>query len=258
MSKTVQKALRILELTVTSETPISASEVASVCDLTKSNAHRLLKVLEHEGYLIQSNDSKLFSPSLKVWEFGNSVLSRKRFIDAAQTELHWLAHETGEAIHLAIYDNQEAVTVSQIDSRHAVRAYTETGGRAKAYAVATGKAMLAYASAAEIDSICGSLEQITPRTLTQPALLRDQLERVRQTRVAINNEEWRLGVRGLATPILDSSGQCQVSIGICGPSARVSPDLDDMHGKLLVRAARKLSRRLGLSPQELPYLTKAV
>lgn len=250
MSSTVIKGLNILETMIAAENPIGATEVARLCDMTKSNAHRMLKVLEAEGYLIQSFDNKTFAPSLKVWELGNTIISRLHFVKEAQSILRWVADEIGEAVHLALYDSQDAVTISQIESRHAVRAFTEVAGRAPAYAVATGKSMLAFQPESEVESVCKRLRPITPNSIIQPQILRDQLDQIRQTRVAINNEEWRTGVRGLAVPILDANNVSVLSVGICGPSNRVVPELDAMHGNLLLRAGRDLSEKLGLSPRQ--------
>ncbi|MCE8547903.1 IclR family transcriptional regulator [Ruegeria pomeroyi] len=251
MSSTVIKALRILELVSTSRDPLGATEVAKLCDLSKSNAYRMLRVLETEGFLVQDDDHRTFMPSLKIWELGNIVLAQYHFAPEAQGILRWLADETGEAIHLALYDNKQAVTLAQIESRHVVRAYTETGGRAPAYTVATGKAMLAFQPDSEVESICKSLQQLTVNTITQPQILRHQLAEVRQTGVAVNNEEWQIGVRGIAAPILGRNDTAILSVGICGPANRVTREMDAVFSSLLRRAADELSAKFRLSGKRL-------
>jgi len=247
MSSTVIKGLKILELMVNSPEPLSITEVARFSDLSKSNAYRMLRVLQAEGFLIQNEDSKTFMPSLKIWELGNTVIARRHFVDEAFGVLRWIADETGEAVHLALYDNGQAVTISQIESRQAVRAYTEVGGRAPAYTVATGKAILAFKPASEIESICRRLHQVTQHTITQPQLLRDQLRDIRQSRIAYNDEEWQIGVRGLAAPVLDRNNIAVLAIGLCGPASRVTPSLDSVYTSLLRQGAESLTGQLCLS-----------
>ncbi len=152
MSTTVAKGLMVLETIIRSPQEFGATEVAKYCNLTKSNAHRLLKTLEAEGYLIQDAETKTFSPSLKIWELGNSAMARLKLVEIARKTMRWLADKTGEAVHLALYDDRDAVTIAQIDSRHAVRAFTQVGARSPAYTVATGKAMLAYLPDSEVES----------------------------------------------------------------------------------------------------------
>ena len=248
MSTTVAKALMVLETIVRSQQAFGATEVARSCNMTKSNAHRLLKTLEAEGYLIQDEETKTFSPSLKIWELGNSAMAGLKLVEIARKTMRWLADKTGEAVHLALYDNGEAITIAQIDSRHAVRAFTQVGARSPAYTVATGKAMLAYLPDSEVESICRDMAPVTPHTITKPQVLRHELAAIRESFVAMNNEEWRLGVRGLSSPLLDSNGTVLAAIGICGPENRVKKSLDAMHGALVKRAAQALCEEYGLKP----------
>ena len=60
-----------------------------------------------------------------------------------------LVEETGESVHLAIYDSGEVVYIDKREGSQAVRAYSHVGGRAPAHCVATGKALLAFAGEAE-------------------------------------------------------------------------------------------------------------
>ncbi|MGB7268746.1 MAG: IclR family transcriptional regulator [Albidovulum sp.] len=257
MSSTVAKGLRILELLVNAQVPMGAGEVAKASDLTKSNAYRMLRALEAEGYLIQSEDKRTFLPSLKIWEMGNQVMSRFAFVNEAQGTLRWLADETGEAVHLALYKNKQAVTLAQIESHHAVRAFTETGGRAPAHTVATGKAMLAFQPTSEVESICKNLQRVTEQTITRPQILRDQLAQIRKDHIAYNNEEWQDGVRGLAAPILGPRNFATLAVGICGPASRLTHDLDPVYSTLLLKASASLSAQFGLSGMDQPVSTEA-
>src|SRR3546814_715020 len=54
-----------------------------------------------------------------------------------------LARETSETVHLSVLDGVDVVYVDKIDSPQPLLAYSAVGGRAPAYAVATGKALLA-------------------------------------------------------------------------------------------------------------------
>ena len=58
-----------------------------------------------------------------------------------------LAQATGETIHLATLDRAEIVYLDKFDSPLPVAAYSRVGGRAPAYCVASGKALLAAAAA---------------------------------------------------------------------------------------------------------------
>jgi DNA-binding IclR family transcriptional regulator len=46
----------------------------------------------------------------------------------------------------------------------------------------------------------------TPRTLTEPGALKEQLAAVRACGYAVEDEEYEVGVRSIAAPIWDDSG----------------------------------------------------
>ena len=58
MDKTLLKGLQILEQVVNSTEPVRSSHVAKELGLMKSNAHRVLKTLEHAGYIFQNPKTK--------------------------------------------------------------------------------------------------------------------------------------------------------------------------------------------------------
>jgi DNA-binding IclR family transcriptional regulator len=111
--------------------------------------------------------------------------------------------------------------------------------------VATGKALLAYASAAVVDAVARELRSHTANTITGPAELRAELKRVREAGYAINRGEWREGVCGVAAPIRDGRGSVIAAIGISGPVDRLKSRVAKQFAPAVVEVARSISSRLG-------------
>ena len=113
------------------------------------------------------------------------------------------------------------------------------------HASALGKAMLAFLPEDE-ERVLGSapLRSMTGETLTAPDDLRRQLDEVRSTGLAVEQDEAVLGESALASPVFDSWGNVG-AIGVVIPSGA---DLATHEARDLVReAARALSRELGAS-----------
>ena len=85
----------------------------------------------------------------------------------------------------------------------------------------------------------------TPRTITSRDQLKLHLEQVRSRGYALDDEEHEYGVRCMAAPIYDDSGKAVASVGISGPTVRVTLDKVPELSKIVMETAHELSKLLG-------------
>lgn len=245
MDKTFLKGLVLLEAMARSDRSSGVTELAQQLDLQKSNVHRLLQCLVHQGFARRDPETSRYELTMKLWELGANVFNRLDIRREALPIMQQLADETQETVHLSVLDGTDVLYIEKIDSPQPVRAYTLVGGRAPAQCVATGKAMLAWAPAELIEQVATHLDQHTSLSITSTEQLKKEMEWVRTHGFAVNRGEWREQVMGLAAVIHDVSGQVVAAIGISGPAERINQlDLDEM-GSTLIGTAQKISRRLG-------------
>ncbi len=245
MNTTFVKGLAVLEALARAGEPCGVSDLARQLQLTKSNVHRLLRTLADHGYAQNVAGSGRYEITLKLWELGVEVLDKLDVKRVAFEPMERLVELTGETVHLSILDHGEVVYIDKVDSPQPVRAYSKVGGRAPAYCVATGKALLAHAGAAVVDAVASRLHAYTQHTITDAAELRAELRRVVDTGYAINRGEWRDGVCGVAAPIRDARGQVVAAIGISGPVDRLKVRALRQLTPAVVDVARSISTRLG-------------
>ena len=194
MDTTFVKGLQVLEALATRPNLSGVTDLAKQLGLTKSNAHRLLQTLLACGYVRNVEQSGKYELTLKLWELGAAVVDRLDLKTIATEYMERLCQLSGETVHLSVLEGTEVMYLGKIDSPHPVRAYSGLGGRSPAYCVATGKALLAYAPTALIDSISLELKPFTAYTITSPNKLRNELEKVRRVGYAVHRGEWRDGV----------------------------------------------------------------
>ena len=145
MDKTLLKGLRVLEAVNSFDgQTLTLEQLVERLDLTRSNTHRTLQTLIHAGYLQRDPVTGGYGCTLKLFEMGARQLASLDVRTLAGPFLRSLASETGETVHLSVLDGMDVVYVDKIDSAQPIRAYSAIGGRAPAYAVATGKALLAF------------------------------------------------------------------------------------------------------------------
>jgi IclR family transcriptional regulator, KDG regulon repressor len=224
MDKTLVKGLQVLEFMARADRTVRISDVAQALDLTRSNAYRALKTLESAGFLRQDPVNKDFAAGVKIWELGLQVGNQFDVKARAAEALRDLAERSHETVHLAVLDGGEVVYVDKIDSSEPVASYTRLGGRAPAYCVATGKALLSTLTDAELTARIGEMQRHSAFTITDMDALRAELEATRKRGYATNRGEWRESVWGIAAVIRDNQGTAIAAVGVSGPSYRLSDD----------------------------------
>jgi len=247
LDKTFVKGLVLLEALAKHERGSGVTELANQLMLNKSNVHRLLQALVHQGFARKNEDTGRYELTMKLWELGSGLANRLDVRVEALSFMKELAEQTQETVHLSLLDGVEVLYIEKIDSPQPVRAYTTVGGRSPAQCVATGKAMLAWASEDTLNLVKNRLKPYTPRSLVKFGDLRRELEQVRDQGYAINRGEWREQVVGAAAPIYDSRGMVVAALGISGPAERLEEARLVQAGKTLMTAAAQISRRLGYS-----------
>lgn len=245
MNNTLIKGLAIIELLAHSERPLGLTDIATELQLVKSNVHRLLGALTEARFIVRDPQSGKYTGAIKLWELGSAVLAKLDLRVHAEHIMEDLLDRTRETVHLSVLDGDEVVYVHKLDSPNPVRAYSQIGGRARAYCVATGKAMLAFQSIPALERLSQRLETRTPQTLVEPERFLQEMARVRSQGYAVNKGEWNENVYGIASPVRDASGRVVAALGLSGPRERFKATQMRVFGPLIVSAALQISERMG-------------
>ncbi|MFL5937209.1 MAG: IclR family transcriptional regulator C-terminal domain-containing protein, partial [Gaiellaceae bacterium] len=124
------------------------------------------------------------------------------------------------------------------------------GSRLPAYCTSMGKVLLAFLPTHDRNTLLdgASLTRRGPNTITAKRKLLKELERVRQTRLAVNNEELAYGLRSIAVPVWSQTGDVVAAINIAVHRSLVSMDelLEDL-APALVATASEISARIGFN-----------
>ncbi|ETF04161.1 IclR family transcriptional regulator [Advenella kashmirensis W13003] len=247
MDKTLLKGLKVLEIVTGSTERIrTIEELADKVGLTRSNTHRTLQTLIHAGFVAR-DDHDNYVGGIRLFELAANQLAQLDLRSAASSAMRALADSTGETIHLSVLDGFDVVYVDKIDSPRPIRAYSMIGGRAPAYAVATGKAILAHQTESFLQSHSAQLKKHTDATITDLEALQKALARTIKQGYAVNRGEWRDGVGGIAVPIFNGLGQIAGAVGISAPLDRLTPARVRLLVPEVIDCARTISRQLGYS-----------
>ena len=256
-SVSLERGLSILSAFTGSRPVLGIADRARAVGLNKSTTHRYVATLVKLEYVHQDPETRKYHLGPRVVDLGFAAIDSMELTRVAAPSLQALADETGYTASMALCDGPDIVYVDRRRSSRrtplTIDLNLHVGSRLPAYCTAMGKAMLAYKDATTLREILDRTDMARrgPNTVTNREQLMAALAKVRQTGVAINNEELAPGLRSLAAPIRDRTGEVVAAINVAvhlsaAPSTsealarRVEPPLRQTAGEI--------SRRLGFRP----------
>jgi IclR family acetate operon transcriptional repressor len=242
------RALALLNrLSEASDGGATLTELAQQVGLPSSTAHRLLTTLEQERYVRFDQDGRLWSIGVQAFVAGCAFTKTRSLASVARPHMRYLMEESGETVNLAVEDEGEAVYLAQVECRQMMRAFARPGLRVPLHCSAVGKAILSAMSDKALSKILHQhgMPRLTVKTITSPAALRTSLGQVQEAGYAIDDEEHAVGLRCIAAPIFDETGDAIGAVSTSGPMARMVDDRLAMVGALVLAAARGISADMG-------------
>ena len=246
----ISKVLRILECLQNS----SGLTLKAICDETginKSTAHRFLKHLERESYLLRTEGgSYLIGPRLAQM---SGCATRSATLQAvARPILADLWRSTQETVNLAVLDQGTVLYVDVMVSQHDFRLVSRVGTRRPLHAAGLGKVLTVFRAPGDCERLLEGIvfQRATPKTIGNLVQFRAELEKVRRQGYAIDNEEALLGCRCVAAPILNNERVAIGALSVAGPVIRMSLAQVPALAKQVKAAADAVSIGMGFFPKK--------
>lgn len=214
----------------------SVSQVAAASGLDRATARRCLLTLSYLGYA--DYDGKFFTLTPRVLRLGTACLATMPLPQVVQPHLDRLSQEIGESSSASILDDAEIVYVARAAQRKVMSIALMPGSRLPAFCTSMGRVLLAALPVEEAQRRLGALPLAarTNRTITDVALILEQLDAVRRTGYAVIDQEVEIGLRSIAVPVLNSRGATVAAMNV-GVSA-THADLDDLVSSFLAPMLR--------------------
>jgi DNA-binding IclR family transcriptional regulator len=237
--QSVQRAAALLEAIAAAAEPLTAPELAERCGLNRSTAWRILATLEEKSLVDRDPATNRYSVGHAVTRLASAAadsLPRQ-----ARPHLEELSRRTGETVSLAVPRRLQLVYVDQVQAPH-VMAADWLGRAVPLHATSTGKALLAFLPPEELESaLTQSLPPFTDRTITDPARLREELDRVRRRGYAVSRGELETALWGTSAPVLDRAGRAIAVVSVWGAEARLKAKGLDELGRATASAAHAVA-----------------
>jgi DNA-binding IclR family transcriptional regulator len=220
-SSVLGKVRLILESFTADSQELSLTELVRRSGVAKATVHRLATELVAWGLLERAGTR--YRLGLRLFELGQIVPRQRILREAALPYMQDLIAATGETIHFAIREGLDIMYVEKIIGHRGLKQESRVAGRMPLYCTATGKALLAFSPASLLEQVIAhGLTPVTRHTITSPALLRTQIERIRGEGIALESEELRLGYMSMAMPVFGRRSALAGAVSVTAPTVRMN------------------------------------
>lgn len=242
----VKNALRILRSFSIDEPEKRVSDLAAELNLSKSTVSRLLATLASEDFVTKDSETNRYKLGVSVLALSGVVTQNLEIYREAQPILNDLVDKLGETAHLAVLDGMETLYIHQVECKYPVRILTHLGKRNPVHCTSSGKVLLAYQDEAFIQKVIErGLEPLTKHTITDPDVLKKQLETIKEQGFSHSKHELLQGVVSIAAPIRDYTEKVVAALTVVGPEQRIPNYKIRPYAKQVMNASMEISDRLG-------------
>ena len=202
----IARAASVLRALENEHDGLSLGQLAKRVDLPRSTVQRIVAALAEEHMLIAASTNarvKLGPTILRL-----AANTRFDFANTVKPHMEKLSNSINETVDLSMQRGDHMVFVDQVKSSHRLSAISQIGESLPIFSAANGKAALSKLSNEEITALVkDSFVRETANTVESIPALIDQVNEIRTTEIAIDNEEHVEGICGIGTAFCDPLGR---------------------------------------------------
>ncbi len=245
--QSVVKAMELLSCLAQAGGPLSLGELSRRTGIPKATVHGLLAAMRPSSVVEQSEEDGRYRLGKRLFEYGCAVSSGWNVLEAAAEPMRRTAEETGETVNLAALDGSGVLILDSAVAHGNYRVASQRGARLPLHCTSQGKLLLAYLPPQQRRSLLRGcrFEDYTPHSHRTAEALEADLVQIRERGYALENGEFRIGLRSVSAPVFDAQGQAAYALCAVGMFRRMdSPELERAV-RLVREAAQRISFDMG-------------
>ncbi len=243
MIQVIVRAIDILEFVARHDKePVQLIKIAQYSELSQPTCANIVKTLVEKNYLEHVSRKAGYRLGAGAYHLTGNLSYQQNLILAAKDLMEELSRQLDETCLLGVLRNNKRFILHSVQSDQDLQVRTRT--EADIYPTATGRLLMAFLPAKEMDNLIQSIGLPDPKVWSGiPS--REALEKVLQK---IKKEEFvktlsPKHIVGYAVPIFKNT-EAIASLSVFLPESRFTPAHNDKIGKLIRRAAKKITERI--------------
>jgi DNA-binding IclR family transcriptional regulator len=245
----VDRALNLLELLASTTAGMNLSMISRKLKIPKSSAYYLVTTLAKRNLVRRSSGGRIYSLATDALSFARTNPAESDLRIICSPYIQSLSKKLGMIAQIGVREGPEARIIDRSDMP-GLRLDSWVGRHFDLHCTAIGKALISYLPDTELEILFRSrgLPKHNQNTVCSLELLTHQLVEVRRQGFATDDEEHELGVRCVASPILNYMDGVVGAICVFSPTTRISRSEMPNVGLDVMNAASGVARNLNDSP----------
>lgn len=211
------RLLQILECLAENRTPMRLQDLAKQAGMTQSTVLRYLYTLQDANYIYQEEDTLRYALTWRVCRLSQNLNSLLGLRNITTPFINQLANSLSIGVCLVVDRDSECMYLDCIDNPNSPT-LQRIGRQAPLHATGSGKVLLSQYSDVKLNEYISTtgLKRYTEYTITDPDVLRKELQTVREQGFGIDEQECELGLRCVSMPLRDYSGNVIAAMSMFG------------------------------------------
>ena len=246
----IAKTMRVFTV-LSQSSDLTVAQLCAALDEPASSVYRIIRHLESVGWLEKGPQRGQYRLGIDLVAIAQAVESSLDIRQVASPVLAALNAQTQESAYLCVPHERRAVCIERVDGAFIQAAELPVGGSLPLHRGAGSLAILAFEPDGVRREYIAALSNADANPFTEADVLtlRDRIERVRTSGVALSDGDVTPGISTAAAPVFDHRGTVIGSISVSGLRSRVEANQIDF-GVLVAQAGRRVSADLGYSAPE--------
>ena len=244
--KSLSKAIDILDILAAARGGLKLGAISDRSGYPKSTVHALLSTMRDRGLAAQQDDGS-YTLGIRLFEYGSAVSRGFDIAKVCRPYLEKLASLTGANAVISMIDNGGVVSFDYAASSSGIQIMPEIGVRLPLHATSQGKLMLSLLPFGRVIRLMDEygMQPFTPHTVADTEALARQLAVIRDNGCAVEDGEYKIGLRSVSAPVYDSSGEAKYTLTTIGFFRRTTGEEFLSAVRHTKEQAERLSEALG-------------
>jgi len=248
--KSIEKCFLVLACFYDANRALTLEDLVKQTGYKKTSCFRILKTMLSLKILEQDSKTRSYQFGPRLMLIGLAALKNMSLHKLSLPILQKLRDETRETVNLSILNGNEILYVERLMSNYIVNLNVNVGDRLPIHCTSMGKVMLAFMPEDVAENILAEshFEPKTKKTIVDRTAFKKELGKIKIKGYATNDEELEKGLRAVAAPIFNHTGEAIAATNIVWTTARHPSRKEfEIFTPKIIAAAEQISSLLGYS-----------